>query len=175
MTNRPLTGEEKRVWHHFTQNVQTSAPLQKVEPPKILSENVSTAASSANMPVKKKFVYQDLSVNDLSQMDKSNARKLRRGHYQIEATLDLHGYTVLEAMHEFHQFLIRCAHSGKRVICVVTGYGKMNGGKGLLKADFSRWVNFPENRRFIISYNQARPEEGGHGAFLLRLKRKERL
>ncbi|MDG1287217.1 MAG: Smr/MutS family protein [Rickettsiales bacterium] len=116
----------------------------------------------------------DLQPDDMAGIHKRMAQRLRRGQEIPEGTLDLHGDTQMQASHHFQQFIHESSHAGLRVVRVITGYGKMT-GKGVLKAALPRWVNFPENRRLILSYHQARPEEGGSGAWVILLKRKERL
>ena len=117
----------------------------------------------------------DLQPDDMSNINKRSAQRLRKGKETPQATLDLHGFTQAEAIHKFHQFLTETSHAGLRVLRIITGYGKMSGGNGVLRAALPRWINLPENRRLVLSYHQARPQEGGAGAWILLLKRKERL
>ncbi len=174
MNKRTLTPEEKRLWHHFTQDVQhVNTRVVDIAASEVESVTPSVMMKS-NMPIARPSTSIDLQPDDMASVHRRTAQRLRRGQETPQATLDLHGYTQMQASHQFHQFLYEASQSGLRVVRVVTGYGKMT-GKGVLKAALPRWVNFPENRRLILTYHQARPEDGGSGAWILFLKRKERL
>jgi len=174
MNKRMLTPEEKRLWHHFTQDVE-NANTRMIDSPINNAESVTQASTiKPEMPIFRPSLPTDLQPDDMAGIHKCMAQRLRRGQEIPERTLDLHGDTQIQASQHFHQFIHESSQSGLRVVRVVTGYGKMT-GKGVLKAALPRWVNFPENRRIILSYHQARPEDGGSGAWIILLKRKERL
>jgi len=173
---RHLTPEERRQWRHFTQDVECLHP--RVPEPYLPREKSLPPASP--MPVKPAMaamptILDELRAGDLSALDKRTAQRLKRGHHRPEATLDLHGMNQQQAYDAFQQFLHLASHEGLRVLRVITGYGKMSGGQAVLKNALPRWINFTENRFLILSYHQARPEEGGAGAWILFLKRRERL
>src|SRR5579862_4586870 len=46
-------------------------------------------------------------------------RKLRKGQYNVEAMLDLHGMSVEEAMTSVGRFLQQCSHEGKRIVLII--------------------------------------------------------
>lgn len=177
MNKRALTPEEKRLWRHFTHDNQAinrcSERVESSEKPVKIKPKASYEAVA--LPPTPQSWMPDLQPGDLSQMDGRMAQRLRRGQLEPEATLDLHGYTQAEANHQFHHFLTDASARGIRVLRIITGYGKMSGGNGVLKAALPRWINLPENRRLVLGYHQARPEAGGAGAWMVLLKRKERL
>ena len=180
MKQRNLTPEEKRLWRHFTQDVERANALSELEEVKISSEplfaaNLPHDGAVKNHPKHSPSRVSELQADDLSQIQFSQGRRHRRGQYQIEATIDLHGLNQSDAMFQFGQFLHHCVQQGKRTVRVITGYGKMSGGTGILRKSLPRWVNFPENRHLILAYHQARPEEGGRGAWIFLLRRSERL
>ena len=62
-------------------------------------------------------------------------RKLARGNYAVQAEIDLHGMTVLEAKPRLAEFIEECARSGHRCVRVVHGKGLGSGQRGpVLKA-----------------------------------------
>ena len=56
-------------------------------------------------------------------------RKLRRGHWAIQESLDLHGVTVDRARAELAQFMAECRHAGLRCVRVVHGKGTRSPGR----------------------------------------------
>lgn len=176
MSKRPILPEEKELWNSFTHNVHRiggkEVYLSESSKP---SHEVIIIAETYTNPTCRSAPHIDLQPDDMSNINKRTAQRLRRGLHKPQATLDMHGFTQAEAIHQFHHFLVEAANNDLRVLRVITGYGKMNGGNGVLRAALPRWVNLPENRRLILSYHQARPQDGGAGAWILLLKRRERL
>jgi DNA-nicking Smr family endonuclease len=113
-------------------------------------------------------------------IDKRTGNRLRRGEMTIEARLDLHGMTAKEAHRAAHDFLIRAHAAGKRCVLVVTGKGAradrdmgeiMAPQRGVLRAEFPRWLGQAGLREIIVSSTPATPRDGGDGAFYVLLRR----
>ena len=173
--NRRLTAEEKHIWQCFTQDIVPVASSCKIKGESV-APKVDIREASISKPVKVAPKYsEDLQPGDMSYISGASVRQLKRNQSRPDATLDLHGYTQAQALEQFQQFLHHASASGHRLLRVITGYGKMSGGEGVLRAALPKWVNYPENRRLILSYQQARAQEGGAGAWLILLRRKERL
>ena len=95
-------------------------------------------------------------------------RKLRRGHWVIQAELDLHGLTVAEARELLSQFLNQCARRGLRCVRIVHGKGlRSKNREPVLKQKVGRWLM---QRDEILAFCQARPVDGGSGAVIVLLK-----
>lgn len=180
---RHLTREEQQLWQRFTQDMR---PMHENEPSAVADPSVTLtaqpvttlpSASLTTMPAKAGTTTYDLHPGDTSGVDRRSIQRIRRGKLTPEATLDLHGYSQADAMHQFQLFIRHAVEQGIRLIRVITGHGKMRdySEAGILRQALPRWVNLPENRRYIINYENARPQEGGAGAWLILLRRKERL
>lgn len=117
---------------------------------------------SANLP--------DLTPNDLTHIDGSKAKKLKRGELSIDARLDLHGMTQVQAQDALEAFIPQCRESGKRCALVITGKGEKL--QGALRTRLPEWLNLPALRPHILAFTQAQPQHGGAGAWYLYLKRK---
>ena len=102
-------------------------------------------------------------------LDRASAERLKRGRYPIEARLDLHGMTQEEAHRALNGFVARSRASGRRVVLVITGHGRISGG--VLKAAVPRWLNEPSLRRHLLAMTSARPRDGGAGALYLLLRK----
>jgi DNA-nicking Smr family endonuclease len=94
-------------------------------------------------------------------------RKLRRGHWSIQAQVDLHGLRRDEAREQLAVFL-RDAVLG-RLRCVRIVHGKGNGSPGrepVLKGKVRGWL---VQRSEVIAFVQARASDGGSGALVVLL------
>ena len=102
-------------------------------------------------------------------VDRATADRVRRGRYPVEAKLDLHGMTQVEAHSALKSFIPGSRAAGRRCVLVVTGHGRSSGG--VLKAAVPRWLDEPELRRHVLAVAPARPQHGGHGALYVLLRR----
>lgn len=113
------------------------------------------------------------------QMDRKNFDRLRRGKLRPEAKLDLHGLTASEAQTEFTHFLLHCHGTGKRLVLVITGKGKvmpddgvMPVRQGVLRQSLPNWLTLPLLRPLVLDAVPAHARHGGGGAFYIYLRRK---
>jgi DNA-nicking Smr family endonuclease len=90
----------------------------------------------------------------------------------IDATVDLHGMTQAEAHRRLPHFLAGAAADGARLVLVITGKGKADGSRGVLRARFLDWIEEAPLRALIARVAAAKPKDGGAGAFYVFLKRK---
>ncbi len=99
-------------------------------------------------------------------------RRLQKGGYDIEATLDLHGLTVEQARHEVHRFIQDCLRHDVRLALISHGKGRNNKEqRPLLKSFLARWLPmFPE----VMAFHSAQRWHGGAGAVYLMLRKSER-
>jgi DNA-nicking Smr family endonuclease len=98
---------------------------------------------------------------------------LKRGKHRIEARLDLHGMTQIEAHRALLWFIRMARADGKRCVLVITGRGSPTGpnGGGVLKAAVPRWFEEPEFRPHLLAISPAQPRDGGAGALYVMLRR----
>jgi len=115
-------------------------------------------------------------------LDRSSAERLKRGRYQIEARIDLHGMTQDKAHRALADFIARAAHDGLRCVLVITGKGlrKLSGDEvgrinsddlGILRNAVPRWLNEAPTRARILAFGAAQPRDGGGGALYVLLRR----
>ena len=99
-------------------------------------------------------------------------RRLQRGAYDIEAVLDLHGYTIEQARAEVFRFVRDCLDYDVRLALISHGKGRRNKDQiPLLKSFLARWLPmFPE----IMAFHSAQKWHGGAGAVYLLLRKSER-
>lgn len=93
--------------------------------------------------------------------------KLRRGHWAVQAEVDLHGLRTDAARETLGQFLREAQRAGLRCVRVVHGKGLGSPGRTpVLKAKVHGWLI---QKQQVLAFVQARPLEGGAGALLVLL------
>ena len=94
--------------------------------------------------------------------------KLRRGHWVVQANLDLHGLISDEARAMVAEFLAACKKRGIRCVRIVHGKGLGSRNKEpVLKNKVRHWLMQKDE---VIAYAQARANDGGSGAVIVLLK-----
>ncbi len=94
--------------------------------------------------------------------------KLRRGHWVVQAHIDLHGLFSDEARLVVSEFIADCKKRGLRCVRIV--HGKGLGSKNrepVLKHKLRNWLMQKDE---VIAYAQARANDGGSGAVIVLLK-----
>ena len=95
-------------------------------------------------------------------------RKLRRGHWIVQAQLDLHGMRRDEAREALADFIRETVKRGLRCVRVIHGKGLGSIGKEpVLKGKVRAWL---VQKSEVIAFCQARPHDGGAGAVLVLLQ-----
>ncbi len=94
-------------------------------------------------------------------------RRLRRGEWTVRAQVDLHGLRVDEAREALAAFLDEAQRREWRCVRVIHGKGLGSiGREPVLKAKVPRWL---VQRRDVLAFCQARPNDGGGGAVVVLL------
>lgn len=95
--------------------------------------------------------------------------KLRRGHYAVDAEIDLHGLNGAEARAALRGFLADAAHRGMTCVRVIHGKGKRSGPRGpVLKNVVNRWLQHSDT---VLAFGSARSVDGGSGAVYVLLNK----
>jgi DNA-nicking Smr family endonuclease len=124
---------------------------------------------------------------DLNTFDRKAARKLRQGHFEIEARIDLHGLRQHEAHGALRRFLMSAFAKGQRWVLVITGKGAPRlreeedqarpwgtVERGVLRRNVPMWLAEPELRAIVVSYTTAAIPHGGEGALYIQLRNPDR-
>ena len=99
-------------------------------------------------------------------------KKLRRGHWVIQAELDLHGQTTSEARESLVHFLNACRRRGARCVRIIHGKGlRSRNREPVLKTKVANWLI---QRDEVLAFCQARQVDGGGGAVMVLLKSESR-
>jgi DNA-nicking Smr family endonuclease len=92
---------------------------------------------------------------------------LRKGQYNVEATLDLHGLFVEKAKIVIDDFLQQCLHDNIRVVLIIHGKGR-NSEMPILKNKLNHWLRVLPS---VLAFCSASPAHGSRGAIYVLLKR----
>ena len=94
--------------------------------------------------------------------------RLRRGHWSIQAELDLHGLRRDAARTAVAGFLREAGQRGWRCLRLVHGKGHGSPGREpVLKAKVQRWLG---QHDAVLAFTQATAPEGGTGALIVLLR-----
>lgn len=95
-------------------------------------------------------------------------RKMRKGQYNVEAILDLHGKSVEEAKIAVEQFLQQCLRSEVRIALIIHGKGHHSHMLPILKNKLNLWLR---ELKVVLAFCSAAPNHGSRGAVYILLKR----
>ncbi len=176
-SRRELSAQDLKLWRHVTRNVSAfralasteiaappeALPLPQKLPPLAPPPHQSRSPVSGPQPL--------LALGRTADMDRRQARRLKRGELPVDSRLDLHGLT-LERAHAALSTFIRGAHArGARLVVVVTGKGDPARGGGRIRNEAPHWLNQPDLRSLVVAVTEARGRDGGGGALYVLLKR----
>ncbi|MDP1679629.1 MAG: Smr/MutS family protein [Candidatus Nitrotoga sp.] len=103
-----------------------------------------------------------------SGMSRMTLRKLRRGRWPMQDTLDLHGFQSDAARKLLLEFLHDAVQHSLRFVCVIHGKGWQAGGKeGVLKSRVRHWLSQYSE---VLAFCEAPQNAGGSGAVWVLLK-----
>ena len=101
-------------------------------------------------------------------MNNMTLRKLRRGHWPVQANIDLHGLTSDEARIVLLNFMNHALSCDYRCIHVIHGKGwRSEGGEGILKIRVRHWLT---QHPKVLAFCEAPAHAGGGGAVWILLK-----
>ncbi len=165
--------DDESLWKAVTDTVRplnSKTPAKKAEHVSLRKKLTIDVQPFRHNPDFDYTVCDRLIEGDLHAMDKKTGQRFKAGAMQIDARLDLHGYTLDKAFEVLTDFIHHQSRRNARCLLVITGKGGML-GRGVLKAEMPVWMNSGEIRSLVLSYTTAQPKDGGDGAFYILLKR----
>ncbi|MDQ3027183.1 MAG: Smr/MutS family protein [Pseudomonadota bacterium] len=169
---------EDIVFREAVKDVRPMAPANRIEPfrrlpaphpAKRIEDERAVLAELANLATDGDDVeFEDDGVFLRTGLPRDILRKLRRTHWVIQASLDLHGLTGDEAVAETAVFLAGCKRSGVRCVRIIHGKGLRSPGKEpVLKRRIRKLLT---RRDEVLAFAEPRAVEGGGGAVVVLLE-----
>jgi DNA-nicking Smr family endonuclease len=146
-----ITKDDKKVWTEY-----------------VSSLNSYTLKFNTINSVKSKKSLHKISLKET----KSFSKLLKKGLLKLDNVIDFHGYRLNDARIVLKNFIIMSYKSNYKNILVITGKGQNN--SGALKKELPNWLCEKEISKYIISHMHAPQNLGGEGAFLIRVKSKNK-
>jgi DNA-nicking Smr family endonuclease len=171
---RPLSREERVLWKAVTQSIvprrkpAESDEALESEPahaPETINRTPGPAPTALPPRVEKR------APPPLAPLGRRMKQRVVRGKDAIDGRLDLHGLTQSEAHSVLLRFLRTAAARDARLVLVITGKGRGEGERGVLKRQVPHWLALPEFRALVVGFEDAHISHGGEGALYVRLRR----
>lgn len=95
-------------------------------------------------------------------------KKLRQGHFGIDAEIDLHGLNSNDAHHQLLNFIQACTQNGHRCLHIIHGKGyRSPDNHPVLKNHLNFWLR---QHKHVQAFCSAPPKHGGTGAVFVLLQ-----
>jgi len=108
-------------------------------------------------------------------LDPRLVTRLRRGEFSVQAHIDLHGMTQVDAREALTHFILDSVRKGRRAVLVVHGRGlRSPGGQPVLKHATAQWLSHGTIGGYVLAFTTARAYDGGAGAVWVLLRRERK-
>lgn len=140
---------------------QPRAAFRRLDEAAVLEESITLSAGELGVELADALSFRREGLQD------SVLRKLRRGQYRVEAEIDLHGLTLVQARAELREFLARIVARQMRCVRIIHGKGLRSGSRGPV---LKNAVNLILRKTAAVqAFCSARPVDGGTGAIYVLL------
>ena len=180
MTKKTFSAEDSTLFRQSVGPVKTvkndSLLLTPTEKPKPYPKqkdikHVTKFEESPDLEIEK--LYQEDSMSFIAPgLQKNVIKKLRKGYFGFDASIDLHGLTSVEASQQLSKFLYFSIEDGFRCVHIIhgKGYGSSN-NQPVLKNGINIWLRQHPN---VQAFCSTPPKDGGTGAVFVLLKLAEK-
>ncbi|MFW5444332.1 MAG: Smr/MutS family protein [Methylococcaceae bacterium] len=140
--------------------------------PKESTSKISHSFEESFDPEVEKLYQEDSFSFIAPSLQKNVLKKLRKGHFGLDASIDLHGLTSKEAKHQLSRFIHFSIEDGYRCIHIIHGKGYRSPNKQpVLKNDVNLWLRQHQD---VQAFCSTPPKDGGTGAVFVLLKLSEK-
>ena len=174
--NRKLDKEELDLWKDITKNdIKFNCYVEDLQEITIIKKKEKKLPEIKTNLFTKSSVEKNLPIAPI-QVNKRMRAKLERGIIRPEDSLDLHGYSKIQAKNVLHDFIKRAIDNNKRCVLIITG--KKNtalGAKGILRKQLPSWLKENSLARMVLLDCYAAIRDGADGARYVLLRKKEKV
>jgi DNA-nicking Smr family endonuclease len=115
--------------------------------------------------------YMEGSIDGVSPL---TLERLRNEEFSVQATLDLHGFSVPEGEEAFRDFIKQATVDQLHCIKVIHGRGLKSKEGPVLKKRLKVWIIRAMNRKWVVAFCSSKMCHGGPGATLILLRKNAR-
>ena len=177
--HRALSEEERALWNAVARAVAPlrRKPLRLLPPSRVDPDHKSKPhrAKASPTSVTRPPAVTKPAALPLMPIDRRLRQRLVRGSAPIDARIDLHGKTQIEAHAALIRFLRKAQAEGAKLVLVITGKGGDKredlSERGVLKRLVPLWLTLPEFGAYVLGVEQAHISHGGEGALYVRLRK----
>ena len=152
-----ISDKDKKIWKFYTSNLDSIKKVDKNK--KLNAKSIST-------------ISKDLKPNIYFSLDSRTKRKLNSDKLVIDAMIDLHGKTEVQAYEIIKNFIKNSYLNELKSIIIITGKGANS--KGKLKLKTPLWLKNEELSKFVVGFENMPNNKGGDGALFIKLKNKNK-
>ena len=166
--------EDSALWQKVAATVRPYAPKPPVKKTPATPVKMERTAVPPSKPVK---VMADIGIKKMAAVtpkpafDNGTEKNLRQKKWTIDKKIDLHGMRQHEAETALARFIQSALRAEKRTLLVITGKGNARTGGGVLRRSLPIWLSETDLRDHILAFAPAKSEDGGDGAFYIRLRK----
>ncbi len=141
-----------------------AARFTRADQKAVLQESLESVVDPALLETGDEISFRRTGVPDTA------LKKLRRGHFKVDAEIDLHGLTSPQARSALREFIADEMTRGARCVRVIHGKGLRSGPRGPVLKNV---VNVCLRRMdVVVAFGSAPPTDGGSGAIYVLLDRR---
>lgn len=137
------------------------AKFTRADTEAVLRESLNSAQDPSLLESGEEIAFRRAGVSE------TVLKRLRRGHFKVDAEIDLHGLTAPQARAELRDFIAAEHAHGARCVRVIHGKGLRSGQRGPVLKNV---VNiFLRRLAVVVAFGTARSIDGGSGAIYVLL------
>ena len=135
--------------------------------------------------VKKNIYFSKAITNSIApkidiDVEKNKLRKIKNGKITIDGTLDLHGFSLIEAEDRLKIFVSECLRRRMRFLLIITGKGSnskpnIHGKTQTIKSEIKNWLSDSFYADKVQYISKALDRHGGEGAYYFFLKKSKHI
>jgi len=176
VTKKTLSAEESALFRQSIGNVKPVKndtfllnPNEKPKPYPKQKDELNHLPFQQSTDLEVDALYQEDSISFLAPgLQKNVLKKMRKGYYGLDGSIDLHGLTSREAKYQLSRFLHFSIEDGCRCVHIIHGKGyRSSNDQPVLKNDINIWLRQHNEVQAFCSTPQ---KDGGTGAVFVLLK-----
>ena len=152
-----ISDKDKKIWNFYTSNINSIKRVCK-------NKEIKNKGIASISKVLKPSIYFEL--------DNKTKKQLYNSKLTIDAIVDLHGKTEIQAHELIKNFIKNSYLNGFKSIIIITGKG--HNCQGRLKLKTPQWLKSEELSKFVVGFEAMPRNKGGDGALFVKLKNKNK-